>query len=371
MPPDAAWVLDRLAAARAVAADRWRAAGRPVAGCVGADVPVELLTAAGFLPLRLAGDPAADRSPGDTYLGRGLDPVARSVLTRLLVGGYGPLDALVVSHDCEASLRLFYAVRELRRLEPGLGLPPVHLVDVLHLPHRTTTRYVLAKVRELRAQVRRWAGRPVGDVELDAAVAAHDRVRELLRAVSARRRARPSRLTGVQALDVVAATTAMPVEEAIALLEDLLAAELPAVPGTRVFLTGSSHDTSEVYAALEDAGLLVVGEDHDWGDLLAVRSVGPTDRPGGAELALAERYQHNGPAGPRAAIAARAAHTAAEAAACGAELLVSYVREHDDGPPWDFPAQRAATGLPAVLVDRQPYGSVDLDRIPVPVGSAR
>jgi benzoyl-CoA reductase/2-hydroxyglutaryl-CoA dehydratase subunit BcrC/BadD/HgdB len=334
--------------------------GRPVIGYVGADVPVELLTAGGFRPLRLAGDPDGDRSAGDTYLGRGVDPVARSVLTRLLEGAYGPLDALVVSRDCEASLRLFYAVRELRRIEPGLGLPPVHLVDVLHLPHRTTTRYVLAKVRELRAQVGRWAGRPVDDDALADAVAAHDRLRGLLTALAERRRGDPARLTGGRALAVVAATTAMPVGEACALVESVIAEPGPAASGTRVFLTGSSHDSPHVYAALEGTGLLVVGEDHDWGDLL---SLGPVGEP--TELALAERYQHAGPAAPRSSVRARAAHTAAAARACGAELLVSYVREHDDAPPWDFPAQRAATGLPAVLIDRQPYGSVDLDRLPV------
>ncbi|WP_343937472.1 2-hydroxyacyl-CoA dehydratase family protein, partial [Pseudonocardia zijingensis] len=160
--------LTALAADRTAEAREWSAAGRPVAGYVGADVPVEVLTAAGFLPVRLTGDPGAPSEAGDRYLGRGLDPVARSVLTRLLDGAYGPLDALVVSHDCEASLRLFYAVRELHRIEPGIGLPPVQLVDVLHLPHRTTTRYVLAKIRQLRAQVERWSGRTVTDADLAA-----------------------------------------------------------------------------------------------------------------------------------------------------------------------------------------------------------
>ncbi|HLU56334.1 MAG TPA: 2-hydroxyacyl-CoA dehydratase family protein [Pseudonocardia sp.] len=357
--------LTALAADRTAAAREWAAAGRPVAGYVGADVPVEVLTAAGFLPVRLTGDPDAPSDPGDRYLGRGLDPVARSVLTRLLDGAYGRLDALVVSHDCEASLRLFYAVRELHRTDPGIGLPPAHLVDVLHLPHRTTTRYVLAKIRQLRAQVERWSGAAVTDDALATAVATHDRVRALLERVAALRRSRPARLTGTQALAVVAATTALPPDRAAELLEALLA-EADALPehgGTRVFLTGSSHDHPAVYAALEGAGLLVVGEDHDWGDLLHHRRVDPPADPALLELALAERYQHNGPAAAAASIRQRAAHTAAAAAACGAEALVSYVRVHDDAPRWDFPAQRATTGLPAVLVDHQPYGRVDLDAL--------
>ncbi|MEV5759520.1 2-hydroxyacyl-CoA dehydratase family protein [Streptomyces tendae] len=328
----------------------------PVIGYVGADVPVEYLTAAGLLPVRLGGDPHTPSTAGDRYLGTGLDPAARSVLTRLLDGGHGPLDGVVVSRDCEASTRLFYALRELRRVEPSRALPPVHLVDVLHLPHRTTTRYVRAKLAQLRATVETWAGRTVDDTALAAAITAHDRLRELLARVADLRRARPARLSGTEMLTVVAATTALPVESAIRLLEQLLAEAdgLPEHEGTRVFLTGSPHDTAHVYAKIENMGFLIVGEDHDRGDLLYRRRTGtPT------ETALAERYQHNGPAAPRAAIRTRAEHTRRQAEACGAEVLVGYARLRDDAPAWDYAAQAAATGLPSVFLSRQPYGGLD------------
>jgi len=323
----------------------------PVIGYVGADVPVELITAAGARPWRLAGHPGADQTAGDRYLGRGVDPATRSLLSRLLDGEFGSLDGLVVSRDCESSARLFYALRELRRVDPAIALPPLHLVDVLHLPHRTTTRYVLAKIRQLRSALESWTGTLISDDALAEAIEAHDRLRCLLADVAALRRS--GRLTGTTALSIMADTTALPVSRAIDRVAQLLDGDHPAVPGKRVFLTGSGHDGPHVYEILEDAGLLIVGEDHDWGDLLWHRRVGaPT------ELALAERYQHNGPSAPRASIRARAAHTAAAARACGAEALVSYVRDHDDAPAWDFPAQRAATGLPSVLLDRQPYGDL-------------
>jgi benzoyl-CoA reductase/2-hydroxyglutaryl-CoA dehydratase subunit BcrC/BadD/HgdB len=326
----------------------------PAVGYVGADVPVELITAAGLLPLRLAGKPGTDSTPGDRYLGRGVDPVARSILTRILTGDYGPLEAIVVSRDCEASLRLFYALRELHRVEPELRLPPVRLVDVLHLPHHTTTRYVHAKIAGLREWLGRW--RPIGDDELAAAITAHDALRRSLARVAALRRA--NRLTGTRFLEVVAATTRLPVTTATALVDGVLAAGSPEVEGLRLFLTGSSHDDPAVYETLERHGFLVVGEDHDWGELLFARTcAAPT------ELALAERYQHNGPSAPRASVRQRAAHTAAAARAGDAEVLLSYARVHDDAPPWDFPDQRAATGLRAVLAERQPYGELTEDAL--------
>jgi benzoyl-CoA reductase/2-hydroxyglutaryl-CoA dehydratase subunit BcrC/BadD/HgdB len=332
------------------------AAPGPVIGYVGADVPVELITAAGALAVRLTGDPDADMTLGDTYLGRGLDPMHRSILARLLGGAYGPLDRLVVSHDCEASLRLFYAIRELRRVDPWCGLPETYLVDVLHLPRRTTARYNRRRVGEFADRLAAWTGRPIEAEVLARAVAAHDERRRLLAEAATRlRRAVPARLTGARFLAV--ANAPLPVDEHVALLRRLLAEadRLPEHTGRRVYLSGSDHDTPHVYRAIEAEGHVVVGEDHPSGDLSFERRVGDATLD-----ALAEYYHHNGPTAQRATADARAAYTSMAAERCAADLLVAYARISDDAPTWDFPAQRAAVRVPAVLLDRQPYGQVDV-----------
>lgn len=336
----------------------------PVIGYVGQDVPVELVTAAGAVPVRLAGAPGTDVTVGETYLGAGVDRWARSVLTRLLAGEYGPIDRLLVARDCEASLRLFYAIRELRRVDPSSALPETHLVDLLHLPHWTTTRYNRVRVTELVAVLERWTGTRLTPDAIAAAITLHDERRGLLRTVSALRRADPPRLTGVQALAAFGAV--LPLAEHLQLLRELEGSIVDR--RTRVFLTGSAHDTPDVYHAIESAGHVVVGEDHDWGDLQAARLVGEPTLD-----ALVERYQYNGPTAARASIADRAAHTARAAVECGAEIVVSYVRSGDDAPPWDFPAQAAALrahGIPAVLLDRQEYGLIDLTSLSTVVARA-
>jgi benzoyl-CoA reductase/2-hydroxyglutaryl-CoA dehydratase subunit BcrC/BadD/HgdB len=327
-------------------------------GYVGADVPVELITAVGALPVRLAGDPTADFAQGDLYLGRGVDPMARSILSCLLAGAYGDLDRVLVSRDCEASLRLFYALRELRRVEPWLGIPETYLVDLLHLPHRTTMGYNHTRVVQLRERLGDWQGKRVSDESLAAAIAVHDEQRRLLAEVAELRRCTPARLSGSEFLAIVGAGTATPAEEYVGMLRRLLAEseKLDERQGTRVFLTGSGHDTPDVYQAVEGEGYIIVGEDHDWGDLLFERRVGSPTLG-----ALVERYQFNGPAAPRASIRDRAGHTAMAAARCSAEVLIAYVREADEAPLWDFEAQRRAAGLPAVLLKRQTYGRIDVD----------
>ncbi|QYC41763.1 Benzoyl-CoA reductase subunit C [Nonomuraea coxensis DSM 45129] len=326
--------------------------GGPAIGYVGADVPVELLTAAGFHAVRLTGDPGGDAAPGDRYLGRGVDPMARSILTRLLTGAFGELERVVVSHDCEASLRFFYALRELRRIEPGAGVPEAYLVDVLHLPHRTTARYNRRRIGEFAARLAAWSGRPL---DLPAAIEAHDERRRLLAAVAELRRAVPARLTGAQFL--AAANADLPLPEHVARLRELLAQSdrLPSWRGRRVFLSGSDHDTPHVYETIEADGHVIVGEDHSFGDPQAERRVGRGDLD-----ALTEHYHESGPTAHRATAAERARHAATAVRRCRAELLVAYARTGDDAPAWDFAAQRAALDVPAVLLDRQDYGRADL-----------
>jgi benzoyl-CoA reductase/2-hydroxyglutaryl-CoA dehydratase subunit BcrC/BadD/HgdB len=330
----------------------------PLIGYVGADVPVELITAAGAVPLRLFGDPSGDPESGLRYLGGGVDPAAVSVLSGLLAGVY-PIDTIVVSHDCEASLRLFYALRELRRIEPSRGLPEIYLVDIAHLPHHTTTAYNTVRIGQFRDRLADWTGHPVDDDALLDAIGRHDRQRDRLTELARLRHREAPALTGTEFLAVVGAGTAMTVDAHAALLDRLLA-EPPSTPAgaRRVFLTGSGHDTADVYRALEDRGMTIVGEDHDWGELLFARRVFPQNAAGDPVEALAERYQYNGPSAARSTVRARAEHTARRVRECGADMLICYARRQDDAPRWDFARQAMACGLPTVVAEHQAYGQV-------------
>jgi benzoyl-CoA reductase/2-hydroxyglutaryl-CoA dehydratase subunit BcrC/BadD/HgdB len=349
----------------AIATARSRGDG-PVVGVVGADVPRELVTALGGVAVRLHGRPEADRARGDEILGTGVDPWARALLADLLAGRWHGLQALVVGRDCEASHRLFLALRELRRTGDGGALPPVLLCDVLHLPHRSTTRYVTGRLVELATRLATsTAGRPLTsptspDTRLDEAIAAHDAVRVALRRLTDHHRRGTVRLRGSEALAVHAAVQALPCDDAARLLAraDAECAAREPVAGRRIHLTGSSHDEPGVYAAIEAAGAVVVSEDHDWGDLQAERLVGAGGVP-----ALAEHYQGRGPTAQRSSPAARAAHLRAVLERTRPDAVVAYLRRHDDAPAWDVPAQRevcAALGVPLVVLPQQEYGEVDL-----------
>lgn len=309
---------------------------RPVVGVVGEDVPVELLTASGAVPVRLHGRPETDRSLGDQYLGTGVDPWARALLSALLAGEWPGLSSIVVGRDSEASSRLFFALRELHRIGSAPGVPPVVLCDVLHLPHATTTQYVARRLDELL---------DFDDVRLAEAVRLHNRLRTSLSELP---------LVGAEGLAARATVRTLPPAEGIAFLEGLPAPTPP--PGMRIHLTGSVHDEPSVYEALEKAGYVVVSDDQN----LALRGSVPEDL-----LGLAEYYQDL-PLPARSAPRARAALLDAALTASRPELVVAYLRERDDAPAWDVVAQRAVAarhGVPIVVLEHQPYGQIDLEQL--------
>ncbi|MHA6623530.1 2-hydroxyacyl-CoA dehydratase [Pseudonocardia sp. DLS-67] len=324
---------------------------RPRVGCIGLDVPVEVVLAAGMTPIRLPGLPGQATPDGDRYLGRGADPEIRSQLQSLLDGRYGALDRLLITHDREGMARLYYALRALHRFQPErtAALPHPYFVDVLHMPWRSTGRYNWERGRQLRREL----GDP-DDAALRSAAALVNATRRRLRELRTHRRA--SRIGGEDALRVIGAQTALPQERYRQLLDALLddLPDAPPRPGRRIFLTGSGHDHPGWYTLIEGCGAVVVGEDHEWGDAVAD---GDVDEAAPDPLvAIMDRYHHRAPLGAKSTVAVRAAHTARQARLAGAEGVICVIRHGDPGPRWDVPDQCRALGdIPLLLLDDQPY----------------
>jgi benzoyl-CoA reductase/2-hydroxyglutaryl-CoA dehydratase subunit BcrC/BadD/HgdB len=278
-------------------------------GYVGADVPRELIEAAGLRALRLAPVSVESAERADAILGPGVDEPTRLVLAGLLEGRFA-IDALVLCHDSEHTVRLYTS---LRVLDVGL---PVHFLDLLHLPTAATAAYDLARIRELAATLGDW-GDPIEHDALSARIAAANESRRLLARLDERRR--NGTATGVDVLGAVAHGYTVPAEAHATRLAELL--ELPGrhASAKRVMLLGSAHETPEVYEAIEEAGATVVGERHTWGASFFARLVDEKRPP---LEALVARY------------AARPAPIPVDA-----DLVLAWLRLGDEGIGWQLPAE--------------------------------
>jgi hypothetical protein len=307
-------------------AARWRAGGGTVVGYVGADVPRELIEAAGHFALRLA---SVDVDPrrADRILGPGVDEATRLLLAGLLEGAY-PIDRLVLCHDDDHTVRLYTALRM-------LDLPGVDLwfLDLLHQPRASTDAYDRARLRELAA----WLG---DTSSLPDSIAAANRSRALGDRLQMLRRA--GGVSGADALALLGAGTALPASVYAALLDAALADLDHQGSGRSVLLLGSDHDRDDVYAAVDELGAIVVAETHGFGEALLA---GRVEEEGDPLDALVRHYRPR----PRTTPAA-------------ADVQIAWVRRGDESRAWSLPAEQRRLGAPIVTLRSRPYRLDDASR---------
>jgi benzoyl-CoA reductase/2-hydroxyglutaryl-CoA dehydratase subunit BcrC/BadD/HgdB len=352
---------------RALAADPFgparaaKAAGRKVVGHVGPAVPTDLIRAAGLVPVPLAGRPDGPTDTADRWLDDVFDGDVRSLADDILTGRHGWLDLIVIPRGYEPHLQLIYALEEIRRLEPGLRFPEIVLLDLLGSPHWRTERWNRTRLALFRDRLAALAGAPVADDALRAAMDAEAGVRRRLRAAAALRHEGPPRLSGADALAILAAPAFVPPETVVPWLDALLVEPPPPLPAgrPRLMLKGLGFDAPSLHALIADTGADVVADDHPWGDPLADRG----DPGAGDPLDVLADQMLREVATPRSfpqAVQDRRMMDRVRAAGVDGVLVV--LPEHDDTLGWDWPGQKAmleAAGVPAGLVLNQPFANPD------------
>jgi len=308
--------------------------GPDAVACLGVDVPRELIEAAGLTPWRLPidGDTTSTAFPG---LGRR----SRLVLNRLGSEGFAPA-GVAIGHDGAEDAQLFAILRELHRTGRGPSAP-FALIDLLHQPGAPTHDYNLARLQTFRRWLETVSGRAVTPGAMTEAVrSANDRKRRLASLFTARTSASPS-LSGADAIDIIRAVTQLSSEVANALIGSLAATmeNHPVLSGKRILLTGSRHETSTVYRAIEATGAVIVGEDHAWGDPWVDALL---DETIDALEAISVRAQSTTWPSPVQSSAIRAQAIADHARSLKVDAVIHCSIDGDEASPWDVKATRSA-----------------------------
>lgn len=293
---------------------------------LGFDAPRALLLACGFRPVRLVA-PILDHTPrADAIMGTAaIGPRGRALLETLLDEGLADTPILITTADSEQA-QLFAALRELTR--QGKPTPRhIHLLDLLHMDRPSSRIYNARRLEQLQDWLIALGGH--GPADLPAVQTLLARQSALIDALAPHRAA--ARLSGTTALALIAGAATMPPADHIATLETLLAA-LPArapLPGRRVLVCGSPHETDAIYRMIEARGHVIVGEDHPWGATF----------PHGPCPPLVEDS-----AAPAARLAALARTTRPDA-------ILHIAIGGDEAAPWDIAALRPAAGdIPFVAI---------------------
>ena len=317
-----------------------RANGVKVLGELGFDVPEELVLAAGMFPVRIYADPEKALVETDKYLEYSFEPVVRAQFEKIVDGTYGnQIDYLAISNSTDVIIRIFLYLRELKRLEPEKPVPPITFIDWLftrHRLHQTRDEFVIDLFKK---QLEEWIGREITDEEIRAAGAVLNENRRALREMAALRHGQEVRIGGSEAMVIIGAGFFMDKEEHTALVKKVTedAKSWPVLEGPRVFYTGANHEDNALYERIEAAGLVIVGEDTDWGDRSYDRDYDPT-LP--VIRGVVDRYLFREFSAKKAFVQQRVEALDREVNAAGAQGVIFYTNQYDEVATWDMPKQK-------------------------------
>lgn len=316
-------------------------AAGPRVGVIGADVPRQLVLAAGATPVRIFGSWSQPYSSEASELLGAVDAVAPRILDDVLSGAHDDLAGLIVCNDSAADLRIFYVLRILS--ERGRVPFPVHLLDAPRGGGAPRDRFIERQYDRLVAFCESLTGDRIDATGLQRAARRERELGRALTALRARRRAREC--SGAAALAAHLAAATLPPEQSTEITD----AAAESRDGEPVFLTGSAHPDASVYDVIEAAGLVVVGEDHDTGDAAWIGDAVESGDLDEAIAQLAQRHAARPPLAARSRTRERAAELDRRLAETGASGVLALARDLDDGAVWDLAGQRLVVehrGLP-------------------------
>lgn len=238
-----------------------KARGRKVIGYLCSFAPVEIMTAAGVVPFRMAGNMRRQAELADHHLENIACSFTRSVLDVALSGEYSFLDGFVIPHSCDNIVKLYGIWAQNVKHEYA------HFVNVPHTASAPSVEFFGAELDLFRRSLERYTGREITADDLRRAIALHNQQRALVRRLYQFRQEDPPLLSASQVTRVIGAINSLPVAEGNGLLEELLPEveegrhALKGNRGPRIMVYGTGNDDTPFLDMLQEVGATVVTDD--------------------------------------------------------------------------------------------------------------
>jgi len=234
--------------------------GKKIIGYLCAYVPLEMITAAGFIPFRIKGSVHEPITKADTQMETIACPLVRSCFDMALKGSYDFLDGLVIPHACDSICRTYDIWKY------TLGLPYSHLVDVPHSTDDSSLEFFKAVLGTFRQSLGRFAGKELSNEELAQATQVHNQNRAKVKELYELRKTEPPLISGTEVNKALVAAMSIPVEESGELLSsviDEVKTRASVLPGKslRIMVVGAQVDDMAFIDLIENSGASVVADD--------------------------------------------------------------------------------------------------------------
>ena len=273
----------------------WKDRGGKVVGYFCSAFPDEFVTAAGLLPFRIRATGSKGTDLSDSFFSSVNCSFPRHVFNMALSGQYDFLDGLAMFNSCDNIRRVYdHWIRQ-------MDTPFVHIMSLPRKAEPAQVEWFRDELANLRDLMQQHFGVEITDDRLWEAIKLHNQARSLLRKLYDLRKAENPPITGAEALAVTVAGTAMPKQNFVALLRELLD-DLARADGAdkyraRLMILGSILDDPAYIKVIEDQGGLIVTDSLCFGSRLFWKDV--QEGTGDPLNALAQYYVADRPSCPR------------------------------------------------------------------------
>lgn len=273
---------------------KWKADQGKVVGYSCTFIPEEILHAAGLLPFRLRGIGTSSVSIGDSYFGPVNCSLPKCMLQLAGQGSYSFLDGAILSNGCDSMRRLEECWRKASEDYPGT-LPGYY--EYFSVPHKAVDYSIEFYTQELKDMIQTLEKHfkvKVSKAGLKKSISLYNQGRLLLRKLDELRCRSEVPITGEDAMAILIAGHAMPIEDWAGMLETILG-DLEQAPSVsdgkkRLMLVGSANDDVDFIGLIESGGAVVVADTVCFGSRTYANLVEDTKDP---VHALASHYLNN------------------------------------------------------------------------------
>ena len=248
--------------------------GRICVGYTCENVPEPLLNLPGVFSARLRAPNTGSTEIGTYYLTNFLCEYSRSLLERAVEGGYNFLDAMITPDGCTMMNR---CVENMELLNAVAADKEKFFYEYMEIPMKSDDNglnlYVLQCRNHILKPLHERYGIDVSDAAIRQAVADHNRICSLIRAIGEYRKGARPAITGYEFHVLTLATYVAPKDLLIEKLEETLAELRTREPmdeseiRARVLVVGSEVDDTDFIKLVEDAGAYVCADRFCYGSL--------------------------------------------------------------------------------------------------------
>jgi benzoyl-CoA reductase subunit C len=248
--------------------------------------PLEIIAAAGFIPVRMKGSVDESVTKADTQMETIVCPFVRNVFDSALRGKYEYLDGMVIPHTCDSISRTYDIWSN------NLQLPYSHFLNVPHVTDGPSLKFFKEVLGTFMKSLERFTGKKITDDDLAQMVKAYNQNREAMRKLYELRRPHPPLISGVEMMKVLVAAMSLPVVESTELIYGVMdevkkRESTFAEKSSRMMIIGDQIDDIALIEMIEKAGAQMVMEDTSIGSKIYWPDIEVTQNPIDG---IAERY---------------------------------------------------------------------------------